>query len=94
MAATGMTSRAGAAGQLQRGVVQALAVHVDLDRPPGIRDAREGLLPKAVLALGDAALDVDAPAALTYGFRPEARAALVAWLRGEAGAPGRLPFGA
>ncbi|WP_343216708.1 glycoside hydrolase family 3 protein [Deinococcus aestuarii] len=39
-----------------------------------------------------AVLDVPAPAALTYGFRPEARAALVAWLRGEAGAPGRLPF--
>nr|WP_102125483.1 glycoside hydrolase family 3 protein [Deinococcus planocerae] len=39
-----------------------------------------------------AVLDVPAPAVLTYGFRPEARAALVAWLRGEAGAPGRLPF--
>lgn len=41
-----------------------------------------------------AVLDVDAPAVLTYGFRPEARAALVAWLRGGTSAPGRLPFGA
>lgn len=61
-------------------------------RQPALRGAR----PDLHLALYNpyAALDVEAPAALTYGFRPEARAALVAWLRGEAGAPGRLPFGA
>ncbi|PNY83122.1 beta-N-acetylhexosaminidase [Deinococcus koreensis] len=38
-------------------------------------------------------LDVDAPALITYGFRPEARAAVLGWLRGEVEAPGRLPFG-
>jgi len=61
-------------------------------RQPALRGAR----PDLHLALYNpyAVLDVDAPAALSYGFRPEGRAALVAWLRGEAGAPGRLPFGA
>lgn len=61
-------------------------------RQPALRGAR----PDLHLALYNpyAALDVNAPAVLTYGFRPEARAALVAWLRGEAGIPGRLPFGA
>ncbi|GGL73629.1 hypothetical protein GCM10010840_09620 [Deinococcus aerolatus] len=39
-----------------------------------------------------AVLDVDAPALLAYGFRPEARAAVVGWLRGGAGANGTLPF--
>ncbi|GGO29013.1 glycoside hydrolase family 3 protein [Deinococcus humi] len=40
-----------------------------------------------------AVLDVDAPALLAYGFRPEARAAVLGWLKGEAGAQGSLPFG-
>lgn len=39
-----------------------------------------------------AILDVDAPAVLTYGARPEGVGALRAWLAGEAGAPGQLPF--
>ncbi|TDE86789.1 glycoside hydrolase family 3 protein [Deinococcus sp. S9] len=53
-----------------------------------------GVRPDLHLALYNpyAAVDVQAPAVLTYGFRPEARAALLAWLRGDAGAPGRLPF--
>ncbi|GAA0521805.1 beta-N-acetylhexosaminidase [Deinococcus depolymerans] len=60
-------------------------------RQPALR----GVRPDLHLALYNpyAALDVDAPAVLTFGFRPEARAALLAWLRGEARAPGRLPFG-
>ncbi|WP_345451686.1 glycoside hydrolase family 3 protein [Deinococcus aluminii] len=59
-------------------------------RQPALVGAR----PDLHLALYNpyAAVDVKAPAVLTYGFRPEARAALVAWLRGEVGAPGRLPF--
>lgn len=58
------------------------------------RPALVGVRPDLHLALYNpyAALDVQAPAVLTYGFRPEARAALLAWLRGDAGAPGRLPF--
>lgn len=40
-----------------------------------------------------AVLDVDAPAVLAYGFRPEARAAVLGWLMGETEAEGRLPFG-
>ncbi len=61
-------------------------------RQPALAQAR----PDLHLALYNpyAVLDVPAPALLTYGFRPEARAALVAWLRGETGAHGRLPFGA
>ena len=39
-----------------------------------------------------AVLDVDSPALLAYGFRPEARAAVLGWLRGETGAEGTLPF--
>ncbi|EYB67720.1 beta-N-acetylhexosaminidase [Deinococcus phoenicis] len=56
--------------------------------------ALRGARPDLHLALYNpyAVLDVDAPAVLTYGFRPEARAALLPWLRGEAGGPGRLPF--
>jgi beta-N-acetylhexosaminidase len=38
-----------------------------------------------------AACDVDAPALLSYGFRPEALAAVVAWLLGREEASGRLP---
>ena len=37
------------------------------------------------------AADVPAPALLTYGFRPEALDAALAWLTGQAQAPGRLP---
>ncbi|SMB92557.1 beta-N-acetylhexosaminidase [Deinococcus hopiensis KR-140] len=61
-------------------------------RAPALRGAR----PDLHLALYNpyAVLDVDAPAVLTYGFRPEARAALLGWLRGGGKAPGRLPFGA
>lgn len=56
--------------------------------------ALRGVQPDLHLALYNpyAVLDVEAPALLTYGFRPEARAALVAWLRGEVGAEGVLPF--
>ncbi|WP_345461633.1 glycoside hydrolase family 3 protein [Deinococcus carri] len=59
-------------------------------RQPALLGAR----PDLHLALYNpyAVVDVEAPAVLTFGFRPEARAALLAWLRGEAGAPGRLPF--
>ncbi|GAA5437594.1 beta-hexosaminidase [Deinococcus aquaticus] len=59
-------------------------------RHPALRGTR----PDLHLALYNpyAALDVDAPALLSYGFRPEARRAVVAWLRGEATAPGTLPF--
>ncbi|WP_338030609.1 beta-N-acetylhexosaminidase [Deinococcus ficus] len=39
-----------------------------------------------------AALDVQAPAVVTFGFRPEARAALLAWLAGDSAARGQLPF--
>lgn len=59
------------------------------------QDALRGLRPDLHLALYNpyAVLDVDAPAVLTYGFRPEARAALLDWLRSEAELPGTLPFG-
>ncbi|MFC4639352.1 beta-N-acetylhexosaminidase [Deinococcus hohokamensis] len=59
-------------------------------RHPALR----GVQPDLHLALYNpyTALDVDAPAVVTYGFRPEARAALLAWLRGEAPLSGRLPF--
>ncbi|WP_368482890.1 beta-N-acetylhexosaminidase [Deinococcus marmoris] len=39
-----------------------------------------------------AVLDVDSPALLAYGFRPEARAAVLGWLKGESAADGILPF--
>lgn len=35
--------------------------------------------------------DVPAPALVTYGFRPEALDAALAWMTGQAQAPGRLP---
>ncbi|MFT2718826.1 glycoside hydrolase family 3 N-terminal domain-containing protein [Deinococcus sp. A31D244] len=59
-------------------------------RHPALRGTR----PDLHLALYNpyAALDVDSPALLSYGFRLEARRAVVAWLRGEASAPGTLPF--
>jgi beta-N-acetylhexosaminidase len=61
-------------------------------RQPALRGAR----PDLHLALYNpyAVLDVDAPAVLAYGFRPEARAALLGWLRGDRDLPGTLPFGA
>ncbi|PTA69899.1 beta-N-acetylhexosaminidase [Deinococcus arcticus] len=53
-----------------------------------------GVTPDLHLALYNpyAALDVDAPALITYGFRPEARRALLACLRGEQAAGGKAPF--
>ena len=39
-----------------------------------------------------AVLDVEAPAVLSYGFRPEARAAVLGWLRGERNLPGERAF--
>ncbi|MFC4425361.1 glycoside hydrolase family 3 protein [Deinococcus navajonensis] len=56
--------------------------------------ALKGAQPDLHLALYNpyAVLDVDAPAVVTYGFRPEARAAVLAWLRGELLPSGRLPF--
>ncbi|MFD1730291.1 hypothetical protein ACFSC4_02915 [Deinococcus malanensis] len=59
-------------------------------RHAALRDAR----PDLHLALYNpyAVLDVDAPAIVTYGFRPEARAAVLAWLLGELTPAGRLPF--
>ncbi|MDV6374922.1 glycoside hydrolase family 3 protein [Deinococcus sp. ZS9-10] len=54
-----------------------------------------GVQPDLHIALYNpyAVLDVDASALLAYGFRPEARAAVLGWLRGEVEAEGRLPFG-
>ena len=59
-------------------------------RSPQLR----GASPDLHLALYNpyAVLDVDAPAVLTYGFRPEARAALIRWLKEGGEAPGQLPF--
>ncbi|UBV44004.1 glycoside hydrolase family 3 protein [Deinococcus taeanensis] len=56
--------------------------------------ALRGARPDLHLALYNpyAALDVDAPALVTYGFQPEARVAVLAWLRGERPAAGTLPF--
>lgn len=58
------------------------------------QDALRGVTPALHLALYNpyAALDVDAPALIPYGFRPEGRAAVLAWLKGEGTAPGTLPF--
>ncbi|WP_338033340.1 beta-N-acetylhexosaminidase [Deinococcus radiopugnans] len=55
-----------------------------------------GVQPDLHIALYNpyAVLDVDAPALLAYGFRPEARAAVLNWLKGETGAGGILPFAA
>ncbi len=56
--------------------------------------ALRGAQPDLHLALYNpyAALDVDAPALVTYGFQPEARRAVLTWLRGERSATGTLPF--
>ena len=56
--------------------------------------ALAGARPDLHLALYNpyAVLDVDAPAVLSYGFRPEARAAVLGWLRGERGLPGEVAF--
>lgn len=56
--------------------------------------ALQGARPDLHLALYNpyAILDVDAPAVVSYGFRPEARASVLRWLRGELPAAGRLPF--
>jgi len=50
--------------------------------------------PTLHLALWNAynVLDVDAPALVTYGFRPEALDAVVAWMQGRAQANGTLPI--
>lgn len=59
-------------------------------RQPGLK----GVQPDLHLALYNPyiALDVDAPAVLSYGFRPEARRALIGWLSGEVELNGQLPF--
>lgn len=56
--------------------------------------ALQGVKPDLHLALYNpyAVLDVDAPAVVTYGFRPEARQALLGWLRGERQPTGQRPF--
>ncbi len=53
-----------------------------------------GLKPDLHLALYNpyAVLDVDAPALVTYGFRPEARAAVMQWFRGQLTPNKKLPF--
>ena len=48
------------AGNIDHLVVEALAVHVDLDRPPGGGNARKGLAPEVIVAFRNASLDVDA----------------------------------
>jgi beta-N-acetylhexosaminidase len=55
--------------------------------------ARANWRPDLHLALWNPyqALDFDAPALMTYGFAPPALDAVVAWLAGEAEAPGRCP---
>ncbi|GGR82403.1 beta-N-acetylhexosaminidase [Deinococcus sedimenti] len=56
--------------------------------------ALRGTQPDLHLALYNpyAALDVNAPAVLTYGFQPEARRAVRRWLTGDLRAAGTLPF--
>ncbi len=39
-----------------------------------------------------AALDVPAPALISFGFRPEALDAVVAWMKGDETATGTLPI--
>ncbi|ANE44848.1 beta-N-acetylhexosaminidase [Deinococcus puniceus] len=53
-----------------------------------------GVQPDLHLALYNpyAVLDVDSPAVVSFGFRPEARAALLGWLGGGRELTGRLPF--
>lgn len=57
--------------------------------------ALAGVKPDLHLALYNpyAVLDVDAPAVLTYGFRPEAREALIGWLEGQRELTGKMPTG-
>ncbi len=57
--------------------------------------ALQGLTPDLHLALYNpyAALTVDAPAVITYGFRPGARAALLEWFRTGTTQGGKAPFG-
>ncbi|MFB9992348.1 glycoside hydrolase family 3 protein [Deinococcus oregonensis] len=59
-------------------------------RQPALR----GVQPDLHLALYNpyAVLDINAPAAVSFGFRPEARAALLSWLSGQRSLTGRLPF--
>ncbi|WP_337193067.1 beta-N-acetylhexosaminidase [Deinococcus xianganensis] len=56
--------------------------------------ALRGVRPDLHLALYNpyAALDVNAPALVTYGFQPEARRAALRWLSGDLVATGTLPF--
>jgi beta-N-acetylhexosaminidase len=56
--------------------------------------ALRGVRPDLHLALYNpyAALDVNAPALVTYGFQPEARRAALCWLSGTLAATGTLPF--
>jgi beta-N-acetylhexosaminidase len=56
-------------------------------------NARAGWRPDLHLALWNPyqALDFAAPALMTYGFAPPALDAVVAWLAGEAEAPGVCP---
>jgi beta-N-acetylhexosaminidase len=56
-------------------------------------NARAGFQPDLHLALWNPyqALDIDAPALLTYGFAPPALAAVRAWLAGELDARGHAP---
>nr|WP_092263102.1 beta-N-acetylhexosaminidase [Deinococcus reticulitermitis] len=75
---------------LRSGGVPVILATTFRHRQPGLIGAR----PDLHLALYNpyAVLDVDAPAVLSYGFRPEARAALLGWLRGKRGLPGKPPF--
>ncbi|MDB5046287.1 MAG: beta-N-acetylhexosaminidase, partial [Deinococcus sp.] len=59
-------------------------------RQPALR----GVQPDLHLALYNpyAVLDIDSPAVVSFGFRPEARAALLGWLGGQRSLTGRLPF--
>ena len=61
---------------------------------PAARELAEAAKPDLMLALWNpyAVLDVDAPAIITYGFRPEGIQALLRVLRGERKASGTLPF--
>ncbi len=60
---------------------------------PSVKALAARVAPALHLALWNPynAADVPAPALLTYGFRPEALDAALAWMTGQAQAPGRLP---
>lgn len=62
---------------------------------PALREVFQQIQPDLHLALWNpfAVLDVAAPALVTYGFRPAALRAVLAWLRGRAEAPGQFPVG-